>query len=309
MFLDELRVEYAALAAGAPKPPAQPVPRYADVVAEELRRLEGGELADQLNYWTERLKGAPASIDLPAAEVAPDAGDPRGDRASIAHHALDHALADALRRSAGTHDSTPFMLLLASLGLSLAAATGVDDVVVACPHIGRRGAAASQVIGLFADLLPVRLTIDAHGTLADYAGAVRESTLDAFMNQEVPFSRIVSAVRPPRSRSARSPYTQIVFNMINLPNPPLELAGVRTEAVHVDMPENRVPLAIIVHERNGRYELECICDPHHVAPEFALGIVRALPQAARLIVERPHLRTSDALDLLGHSTAMEVQSP
>ncbi|TDC86435.1 non-ribosomal peptide synthetase [Actinomadura sp. 7K507] len=309
MFLDELRVEYAALTAGAPKPPAQPVPRYADVVAEELRRLEGGELADQINYWTERLKDAPVSIDLPAADVAPDADDPRDDRASIAHHSLDYTLADALRRSAGTHDSTPFMLLLASLGLSLAAATGVDDVVVACPHIGRRGAAASQVIGLFADLLPVRLTIDARGTLTEYAGAVRESTLDAFMNQEVPFSRIVSAVRPPRSRSVRSPYTQIVFNMINLPNPPLELAGVRTEAVPIDMPENRVPLAIIVHERNGRYELECISDPHHVAPEFAQGVMRALPEAARLLVERPDLLTSDALDLLGRSAAMEVQTP
>ena len=71
VFTRELRTLYDALAAGLPSPlPDLPI-QYPDFAVWQREWLRGDVLRRQLAYWTKRLDGAPALLELPADRPRP----------------------------------------------------------------------------------------------------------------------------------------------------------------------------------------------------------------------------------------------
>ncbi|MEU2611446.1 amino acid adenylation domain-containing protein [Micromonospora sp. NPDC007271] len=278
IFVDELAACYRARRHGRPTPLPPLEHRYRDVVWREQRALADGELDEQIAYWRQALRDAPPAVELPA-------GDP--DLAATAAvevtGTIDEVTAGALRDAARDRGRTPFVLLLSAYGLVIRALAGVDDVVVSCPNAGRRGPAAGAVIGLFAHLLPIRLTVGDEQSVDEYVACVAERVVGAITHQAVPFERIVQEVRPPRRRRSRAPYTQLVFNLVDLAEPTLELDGAIVEPVRVAAPETRVPMAVILNEDGAGYRVEVLADPRDVAPAYARAVRDALPGAVALV--------------------------
>jgi amino acid adenylation domain-containing protein len=279
IFVDELSALYAAFAQDRPDPLAPLALSYGDLVSRKEQRLQSGALDDQIRHWRETLAGAPPAVDLPA-------GDRHAERSTavVAKSHISDDLGVFVQELALAGTATPFMTLLAALGLSLYTLAGAHDLVVASPNAGRRGAGAIEAIGYFIQLLPLRLTIDPQQSVGALLDRAEATAIAAFDNQDVPFERIVHELRPARTRNARSPYCQIVLNMVNLEMPVLTLEGARVARLDIPTPEARVPLAIIVTERGYGFELDVLGDPTLVAPDLVRELAAILPRALELVV-------------------------
>ncbi|PYT11829.1 MAG: non-ribosomal peptide synthetase, partial [Acidobacteria bacterium] len=82
VFLRELAHIYGAFHGGRPSPLAEPAFQYADFAVWQRQWLQGDVLREQLQYWKERLAGAPLVLDLPADHPRPAVQSYRGARFS-----------------------------------------------------------------------------------------------------------------------------------------------------------------------------------------------------------------------------------
>ncbi|MEP9324372.1 non-ribosomal peptide synthetase [Paraburkholderia phymatum] len=193
----ELAETYAALserrAAALPALAAQ----YADFAQWQRAWLDGAERERQLAYWRDALKDAPAPLALPVDGSVPAERTLVGKRVS---HRLDGRVSAAVRELAsGAHAST-FMVLLTALHAWLHRLTATTDVVVAAPVANRQREETASLLGLFVNTVALRARISPHASVADLLSQVRDSTLGAYANQDVPFDQVIDAVKPPVRR-------------------------------------------------------------------------------------------------------------
>ncbi|WP_254597648.1 condensation domain-containing protein, partial [Burkholderia ubonensis] len=204
----EFSTLYAAYAAGLQAPLA-PLPiQYADFVIWQRDWLAGDVLDRQLAFWRTQLDGAPsAPLDLPCARPRPAVPSYRG---ALHNFSLDAATTRAVRAFAQREGATPFMVLLAAFKLLLARYSGQHDVVVGTPIANRTRVELEGLIGFFANTLVLRSRVDDARGFRELLAAVRETTLAAYAHQDLPFERLVEAVRPQRALN-HNPLFQVMF--------------------------------------------------------------------------------------------------
>ena len=105
-----------------------------------------------------------------------------------------------------------------------------NDVVFGSPAANRLDSELEELIGFFVNPLVLRVKIDPAMRVTDVLAQVRQTTLDAYEHQEVPFERIVEELAPERSLSA-SPVFQISFGVHNAPWTARRLKGIQVESV------------------------------------------------------------------------------
>ncbi|MEM9594614.1 MAG: amino acid adenylation domain-containing protein, partial [Acidobacteriota bacterium] len=200
--------ELAASYGGETLPPL--TVQFPDVAAWQRRRLTAGELGGQLDYWRTALAGLDeGAMELPVDRPRPTRPRHAGDRLQFELGADLVAELEALGRR---HGATPFMTLLGLFQAWLARLTGNTDVAVGAPVADRARPETEPLLGFFVNMVVVRTGLGGNPTLAEILGRVRSAVLGAFENQEVPFERVVDALRPDR-QLGRHPLVDVVFQM------------------------------------------------------------------------------------------------
>jgi len=221
VLLRELGALYGAFVAGRPSPlPALPV-QYADYAVWQRAWLSGDRLQRQIDYWRERLSGAPAALELAGDRRRPAVQSFRGGRVPLALPAELTAKLQALARSQG---ATLFMVLLAAFQAVLSRWSGQDDIVVGTPIAGRTRREVEGLIGLFVNTLALRLQLGGDPSFRELVKRAKESALGAYAHQDLPFEKLVQVLQPARDMS-RHPLFQALFALQNMPQEALELPG------------------------------------------------------------------------------------
>ena len=205
----ELRALYAARAGGsAADLPVLPV-HYGDFALWQRQWLAGDVLEAQLNYWLERLRGAPPVLELPTDRPRPALQTFRGSRRGVWLSAPRTA---SLRTLARRYEATPFMVLLAAYQALLGRLAGQRDFCVGTTLSGRHLPQVEGLIGLFMNTLVLRTELTATTSFAQHLDATRRSVLGAFEHQDLPFERLVQALELPRDLS-HPPLFQVLLSM------------------------------------------------------------------------------------------------
>ena len=127
---------------------------------------------------------------------------------------LSSELSDAVRALSRSEGVTPFMTLLAAFQLLLGRWSGQDDFAVGSPVANRTRAETERVLGYFVNMLAFRADLSANPTVREFLSRVREVSLEAFENQEIPLEVLIPALKPDRDAS-RSPLFQVMFILQN----------------------------------------------------------------------------------------------
>jgi hypothetical protein len=190
VFFAELAALYGSYAAGIPAElPERPRP-YADFVEWHRAALAEGAWDGQLDYWRERLRGVAAGRALPRDRDPGAAPYP----VALASLALTPASSLLVEQIARRFRVLPYVVLLAAYTAQLAAHGGVDDVVVGCPFVGRRGGEWRSTVGLFVNTVPLRTDLAANPTLEQLVRETGASVRAGHVNQDLPLDRIVGEV-------------------------------------------------------------------------------------------------------------------
>ncbi|MFE3323209.1 AMP-binding protein, partial [Nocardia sp. NPDC059195] len=147
----------------------------------------------------------------------------------------------------GEFDATTFMVVQAGLAVLLSRMSGSNDIAVGIPAAGRGDAALNDLVGFFVNILVLRTDLAGDPCFGDLLGQVRERSLDAFANQDVPFEMLVERLNPARSQ-AHHPLVQVLLAWQNNEAAELGLGGVRFSAQPIQTFAARLDLTISIGE-------------------------------------------------------------
>jgi amino acid adenylation domain-containing protein len=218
VFLKELMALYDAFNQGQPSPLPPLTIQYADFAEWQQQFVQEEALVKQLDYWKQQLTNAPALLEWPTTFPRPAVQSFRGARKAIQiSKSTSHALA-ALSKQEGC---TLFMTLLAAFQVIAARYTGQEDIIVGSPIANRNRAEIEGLIGYFLNTLTLRANLSGNPTFREVMSRVREVSLAAYANQDVPYEKLVEELRPARDQSY-NPVFQTMFVFQNAPAPALK---------------------------------------------------------------------------------------
>lgn len=247
IFWSELRALYEASAdhnrAALPELPVQ----YADYAAWQHEWMRSDGARAQLAYWTRQLADAPALLELPADRPRPAIPSFRGARHTFI---ISPSSTRALKQWSESRRATLFMGLLAGLKILLHRYTGQRDLIIGSPIAGRTHPEIEGLIGFFLNNLALRTHLTGEMTANDVLASVRETTLNAYARQEIPFEAVLEALQPERSLSY-TPLIQVMLNLLNTPLQEYRLGNLEVERIPLDRGISRLDLLISMTECDG----------------------------------------------------------
>ncbi|WP_310463066.1 non-ribosomal peptide synthetase [Sphaerotilus sp.] len=217
--------------------------QYGDYAAWQKNWLEQGVLAQQLAYWQEQLAGMPHLLELPTDFPRPAVMRHQG------RHLKSHvsaALTDQLRRISQDHGATLFMTVLSAFNVLLHRYSQQTDLAVGTPIANRHQHQTEGVVGFFVNTLVLRSRIDPEQGFLDLLRQVRQTALEGYRHQDVPFELLVERLNPARSMS-HSPLFQVMFMLQSMQQP--ALAGLEMAVLQPDYQVAKFDLTLTASEQ------------------------------------------------------------
>ncbi len=219
-------------AGGHGVPPAPPRVRYKDFSEWQNKGKEGaGEsIKKQENYWLDQFAG-----DIPVLEMPTDHARPvmRDFSGGVLEFKIGPAGTHALKKLALGEDATLFMTLLAVYNVFLSRVTRQQDIVVGIPTAGRWHTGLEQVIGMFVNTLALRNYPGENDSFRAFLGAVKETALGAFENQDYPFEDLVDRVGVNRD-TGRNPLFDTMFALQNMEGAEIHIPGLTLKPYEIE---------------------------------------------------------------------------
>lgn len=292
LLTDELADAYAA-AVGGGEPALDDIPvQYGDFVLWQRDWLQGDVLEEQLRHWEEALAGAPV-VDLPADRPRPARPTFAGD---VVTRALGPALGGRLAAVGRANRASLLMVLTAAVDLLLARYTGEDDLSVGTTMLGRTRPELEKVVGLFINMVVLRVDASGDPTFEELLGRVRDATLAAYDHQDVPFEKVVGRVEGVRDPS-RNPLFQVAVQLLKA-NRPLRLAGLHVEPITRPAGGSRFDLALSFTDAPDGLRLAVEYSTDLFDRWRIEQLVDHLERALTAVADAPSLRVSE-VPLLG----------
>ena len=248
VLLREFGALYKALCAGQAGALAALPIQYADYALWQRAWLQGEALQRQVDFWSARLAGLPALIELPTDHPRPAIQSYRGGSVGFA---LTAALSERLRAFARRHEATLFMTLFAGLSILLYRLGGQRELVIGTPVANRNRAELEGLIGFFVNTLALPARLDDDMSVAALLRQVKDTTLAAYAHQDLPFEKLVEVLRPVRSLGS-SPVFQVMLTLDNTPQGAAGLPGLELSAEGLANDTEQFDLSLSLQEAGGR---------------------------------------------------------
>jgi amino acid adenylation domain-containing protein len=231
IFIFELGTLYQAFIKGESSPLPEPEIQWVDYASWQRNWLQGEVLKKQLDYWRQKLAGAPTSLDLPIEFPRPPIQSYRGARQYLQ---LPAELAQDISALSKKRGITRFILVLAAFKILIQRYSGQDQIVIGSPIANRNRLEVEKLMGFLANTLVLYTDLSGNPSFVELLERVRETVLGAHTHQDVPFELLVQALQPQRDMS-RSPLFQVMFNyMLGYSSPTVDLPELtlRLERLH-----------------------------------------------------------------------------
>lgn len=239
----EFETLYQSFVSGNSSPLSDLKIQYSDYTLWQRDLLQSeGEL--HLEYWRKQLDGAPAFVDLPADYPRPAVQTFRGARYKFK---LSSHLSKTLREMSKREGTTLYMTLLVGFKALVARLTGEEDIVVGSPVANRPQVEMEKLIGFFVNSLVLRTRVDRNLSFSELLQHVKETTINAFEHQAVPFELLVKELKVDRDLS-RNPFFQIYFNMLNVPPIRFQIGDLNIEQIEQTEVVSKFDLTLYVDD-------------------------------------------------------------
>ena len=222
--------------------------QYSDFATWQQHQLCSETLKDQLRYWKMKLGGSLPRLELPTDRTVLSSESLRGANEVLV---LSAELSQSLVAFAHSENATLFMVILAGFVTQLHRITGQEDIILGSPIAGRNQPKMEGLIGLFLNTLVLRFNVSGDSTFLELLAGVRETALEAYSNQDVPFERLVEELQPERNLN-HNPIFDVLVNFVAQVLPPSSDLPELGYAVDIPESEAKFPMTLYIE-----YQKEC----------------------------------------------------
>jgi amino acid adenylation domain-containing protein len=249
VLVREVSAIYNSFSAGQPSPLPELDIQYADFSAWQRELLSGSALENQLEYWKRKLAGVePLMLPIDKPRPAMQRQDGATQRVT-----MPIGLTESLMNLGRKQGATLYMILLAAFQALLCRYTRQYDIAVGSPIAGRSRSEFEPLIGNFINTLVLRTDLSGAPDVAGLLQRVKETTLEADANQDVPFEKLVEVLLPQRDLS-RSPLFQVLFGLLNMPWTGLQLGAARMLPFNLHTGAAQFELSLVLVEGGSGIE-------------------------------------------------------
>lgn len=300
IFVQEVSALYEAFTAGRPSPLSELPIQYADYAHWQRNKLRGPFLEEQLAYWKRQLAGSPPVLRLPTDRSRSQLQTAQGAKQTLL---LSRTLIEALKPLIHREGTTLFMALLAVFQVLLHRYSGQDDILVASPIAGRRPTEIEPLIGFFVNMLVLRTDLSGDPTFLDLLKRVRETTLEAYDHQDLPFEKLVEELHPERSLN-HSPLFQVSLAFQNAEAQTLQLSGLTIEPLEIDTGTAKLDLLLSIVQQDGGLCLRAEYNTDLFDEDTIVRLLGHFQVLVEEVVKNPNRRLS-VLPMLSESERTE----
>ncbi|HWO61972.1 MAG TPA: amino acid adenylation domain-containing protein, partial [Umezawaea sp.] len=273
-LLRDLTTAYTARLAGrAPDWEDLPV-QYADYALWQRELLgedddPGSLVSAQLAYWRTALAGLPEEVPLPVDR--PRDAD-TGSAGDVVSAVLDPVTARELTALARGSGATLFMVAQAAFAVLLARTGSGEDVPMGTVVTGRPDEALEDLVGFFVNTLVLRADLSGDPSFRELLVRVRDTSLDAYGHQDVPFDRVVEELNPVRAPGRHPLFQVVVLADTDGGAETLALPGLTGEVEPIGAGEAKFDLTLTLYESADGMR----CDLEYLTGLFDQGTVESL---------------------------------
>ncbi len=242
--------EFARLYGGNSLPPVELPPvelQYKDFSEWRRKDFEAGKLQHLEDYWLNRFSGEIPQLDLPFDYPRPPRQLVRFDRVRFE---AGPELTAAVKQMASKNGATMFMVLLSIYCILLSRYGGGEDIVVGTGVMGRTHPAVSHMIGMFVNMLALRLHPSAGKTAAHFFQEVKADVLAAFEHQDYPFDELVKKLNLQR-QYGRNPLFDTEFTFHETGDAAIDIPGLKIETYEYEHSLLKFDLSLTAYEEEG----------------------------------------------------------
>ncbi|WP_145052127.1 non-ribosomal peptide synthetase [Paenibacillus xylanexedens] len=244
VFIRELSALYTAHLLGEAAPLAELPIQYADYAIWQRKWLGEGVMDRQLDYWKQQLQDV-SILQLPTDYPRPAAQTFEG--ATERFHIAEPLLAE-LKKLSRREGTTLYMTLLSAWKILLHRYTQQEDIAVGTPIANRNHEETEGLIGFFANTLVLRSQFAGNMSFRQLLTQVKETALQAYMHQDVPFEKLVEELQPDRDTS-HTPLFQVLFTLQNTPADEFSIPDVHVHSIELQGNTALFDLSLIMEEK------------------------------------------------------------
>jgi amino acid adenylation domain-containing protein len=268
--------------------------QYRDYAAWQRNWLESEQAQRCLDYWRERLAGAPAVMSFPLDHERPAIRSFRGG--GLESEIASDAVAK-LRQLCLGERATLFMGLLATFAVVLHRYCRQTDVVIGSPVANRDRLEIERVIGFFSNTLPLRTDLSGAPTFRELLRRVRDRTMDDLGHQNIPFETLIEVLLPERS-VGHSPFFQAMMVM-QPPFADLKMSGLElTQLPRVVFEGAKFDLSLAFVNSGTKLAAYWECNLDLFEPASLAGMAANFRRLLGEFANDPDIRISD-VEVLG----------
>jgi len=182
---------------------------YFDYAIWQDSQYESGYLSSLNKYWTDRLAGIKQFNGLVSDYERSDSDSFEG---AVYRQYIDKTSYDNLVKLGVNNKSTLYTVLCSIYSVLLSKYGCGDDIVIGSAVSNREAPELEDIVGFFANTLPIRSNPSSGKTFKNYLLECQENIVADLNAQALPFESIVEQVNPERNPKF-NPIFQVVLNL------------------------------------------------------------------------------------------------
>lgn len=202
---------------------------------------------EQANYWKNRLSGEVPQLQLPLLGSGTGNGTYR--------YNIDAGKTLKMRQYAQHQEVTMNILMQAVFNVLLAKVCYQDIICLGTPMSGRRSEELENIVGMFVNSVVLLNRPETDKLFIDFLQEVKNTSIEAFENQEYPFDELVEQIRA-NGRGDSNPLFNIMFEFQNVEVRELSIPGLTLKQMPFKGIDSKFDLTFVVQETDDEVQLE-----------------------------------------------------
>ena len=164
---------------------------YIDYINSETEYLNSDKYIKDKEFWEQRF-----NKQYETAKVIPNNDEKTiNSKAKRKEIKISKLITKQINEYCKINRISPFVFLLGIYGIYLSKINNLDEIIIGTPMLNRKGVKEKQMIGMFVNTLPFKISIDSKLNIKDLFTQIAQDSMSMLRHQKYSFFDLINYIR------------------------------------------------------------------------------------------------------------------